>query len=195
MLDGSQPRWPVRFVHGEANNALHGTYSEQTGRVLFSAVAQATRLAGSMAADVLTHMSRLAVQISQGAKSDDDALHDARYAVSLVRTARSVAEPATPILTTQMHAVEARGLALLGDVRATTAAADSAISTIEEALGGYEPWRMRSRAFAQTDLAMTYLAQGEIAGTRIAAEEALRIADTGCLATDSGSNSGPSPAT
>jgi tetratricopeptide (TPR) repeat protein len=237
----------VRFVHGEANSALHGSYTEQTGRELFSAVAQATRLAGSMAAEVgrhalaqryyiqavnlalhvddrlyaaevLTHMSRLAVQISQGAEIGQDALHHARYAVALVRTARSVAGSATPILTTQMHAVEARGLALLGDVRETTAAVDSAMrsfdgirpatepswlnyytqtelygelgqglrdigcgnraaATIEQALGGYEPWRMRSRAFAQTDLAMTYLSQGEIAGARIAAEKALRIAE------------------
>ncbi|GDY32626.1 hypothetical protein [Gandjariella thermophila] len=48
---------------------------------------------------------------------------------------------------------------------------------IEKALAEYEPWRMRSRAFAQTDLAMTYISQGEIEGARIATEEALRVAE------------------
>jgi hypothetical protein len=237
----------VRFVHGEANNARHSTYTEQTGRALFAAVAQATRLAGSMAAEVdrhalaqrcyiqavnlamhagdrlytaevLAHMSRLAVRISQGAPTGYDVFHNARSAVALVRTARSVAGSATPLLSTQLHAVEARGLALLGDAREITAAADAAmrsfdsarpghepawlsyytqtepfgeigqglrdvgcvnraVALIEKVLDGYAPWRMRSRAFAWTDLAMTYLWQKEVEGAQMAADKALQVAE------------------
>ncbi|MGH3994895.1 MAG: hypothetical protein ACRDSN_20835, partial [Pseudonocardiaceae bacterium] len=42
----------VRFLHGEADRALHASYNEPTGQALFSAVAQATKLAGSMATEV-----------------------------------------------------------------------------------------------------------------------------------------------
>ncbi|WP_285506776.1 hypothetical protein [Actinokineospora sp. NBRC 105648] len=237
----------VRFVHGEATRALHGDYTQDTGRALFSAVAQATRLAGSMAAEVgrhalaqryyvqafnlamhaddrryaaevLTHASRLAVQNSQAAMDERDAHHNARHAVGLVRAAREVGAGATPVLTTQLHAVEARGLALLGDRAATTAAVDAAlrafdrtdparepawlgyysrtelygelgqglrdvgcpnraVGMIEQALAGTDPWRTRSRAFAQTDLAMAYLAQGELEAAVSAAGTAVDIAE------------------
>ncbi|MGH3930828.1 MAG: hypothetical protein ACRDTF_12710, partial [Pseudonocardiaceae bacterium] len=42
----------VVLVHREANQLLLGSYSEKTGKALLSGVAQATRLAGFMAADV-----------------------------------------------------------------------------------------------------------------------------------------------
>jgi len=45
----------VQSLHREANTVVHGTYSEKTGKALLGAVAQASRLAGSMAADVGRH--------------------------------------------------------------------------------------------------------------------------------------------
>jgi hypothetical protein len=41
----------VVLLHREANQLLHGSYSEKTGKALLSGVAQATRLAGYMSAD------------------------------------------------------------------------------------------------------------------------------------------------
>ncbi|HWR48184.1 MAG TPA: hypothetical protein VN327_11325 [Pseudonocardiaceae bacterium] len=41
----------VQLLHHEANELLHGSYSEQTGKALLTAVARATRAAGFDAAD------------------------------------------------------------------------------------------------------------------------------------------------
>ncbi|GDY32627.1 hypothetical protein GTS_42600 [Gandjariella thermophila] len=56
-----------------------------------------------------------------------------------MRTARSVTGSATPTLATQLHAVEARGLALLGDVGETTAAVDAAMRSFDAARPDREP--------------------------------------------------------
>jgi hypothetical protein len=45
----------VQLLHREANTVMHGSYSEKTGKALLGAVAQASWLAGSMAADVGRH--------------------------------------------------------------------------------------------------------------------------------------------
>ncbi len=45
----------VSLLHQEANQLLHGTYSDKTGKALLAAVAQATKLAGYTAADVGRH--------------------------------------------------------------------------------------------------------------------------------------------
>jgi len=45
----------VQLLHHDANELLHGTYSEKTGKAMLSAVAQATRATGFMAADVGRH--------------------------------------------------------------------------------------------------------------------------------------------
>ena len=42
----------VSLLHREANQLLHGTYSDKTGKALLTAVAQATKLAAYTAADV-----------------------------------------------------------------------------------------------------------------------------------------------
>jgi hypothetical protein len=68
-------------------------------------------------------MSRLTVQIGHGAITEHDRLRNARQAVALARAGRSVADGrATPILSALLHAVEARGHALLGDASATRTA-------------------------------------------------------------------------
>lgn len=142
----------VQLLHRGGNTVLHGTYSEKTGKALLSAVAQACWLAGSMAADVgrhslaqryyvqalnlamgagdrlyavnvLSHMSRLTVQLGHGAVSEDGRLGNARQAIALARAGRSVANGmATPVLSALLHAVEARGHALLGDANSTNTA-------------------------------------------------------------------------
>jgi transcriptional regulator with XRE-family HTH domain len=45
----------VQLLHQAATTLLHGSYSDSTGRALLTAVAQAARLAASMAADVSRH--------------------------------------------------------------------------------------------------------------------------------------------
>ncbi|MGH3789123.1 MAG: hypothetical protein ACRDRG_21795 [Pseudonocardiaceae bacterium] len=45
----------VQLLHREANQLLHGGYSEKTGKALLSAVATATKTAGWMSGDVGRH--------------------------------------------------------------------------------------------------------------------------------------------
>lgn len=215
----------VQLLNREANTILHGTYSEATGRALLSTVSQASWLAGSMAADVgrhslaqryyiqtlnlamaaqnrpyaanvLSHMSRMTVQIGYGADSEDDRLRNSRQAIALARAGRQVADRhTTPALSALLSAVEARAHALVGDTTETRRAVreaeeayqrsrageepewlsfytpaelaadlgrclrdtgDPAAGTklIDQALQQYEPWRVRSRCFVLTDLAV-----------------------------------------
>lgn len=238
----------VQLLHREANTVMHGSYSEKTGKALLGAVAQASWLAGSMAADVgrhslaqryyiqtlnlamsagdrlyaanvLSHMSRLTVQIGHGAISEHDRLRHARQAVALARAAHNVAQgTATPVLSALLHAVEARGHALLGDATATRScvldaerhydrargddeptwlgfysaaelAADlgrclrdvgepaQATRLISQAMEGYEPWRIRSRCFVQTDLATAHLVGGDYEHAAALGRDAVRTAD------------------
>lgn len=139
----------VQLLHREASTVMHGSYSEKTGKALLGAVAQASWLAGSMAADVgrhslaqryyiqtlnlamsagdrlyaanvLSHMSRMTVQIGHGAITDHDRLRHARQAIALARAGHSVTGgTATPVLSALLHAVEARGHALLSDGNTT----------------------------------------------------------------------------
>jgi predicted alpha/beta-fold hydrolase len=132
-----------QLLHREASTVIHGTYSEKTGKALLGAVAQASWLAGSMSADVgrhslaqryyiqtlnlamsasdrlyaanvLSHMSRLTVQIGHGAITDHDRRRHARQAIALARAGHSVAGgKASPVLSALLHAVEARGHALV----------------------------------------------------------------------------------
>lgn len=107
----------VQMLHREANTVMHGTYSEKTGKALLGAVTQASWLAASMAADigrhslaqryyiqtlnlamsagdrlyaanVLSHMSRLTVQLGHGAVTEHDRLGHARQAIALARAER-----------------------------------------------------------------------------------------------------------
>jgi hypothetical protein len=218
----------VQVLHREASTVMHGTYPEKTGKALLSAVAQASRLAGSMAADVGSHslaqryhiqtlnlamstgdrlfaaimlsdMSRLTLHIGQSAATEHDRLRHARQAIALAMAGHRVAGgKATPILSAQLQAVEARGHAPLGDDNTARAvvldaerhydreqgdteatwlgfyteaelAADlgrclrdvggpeQGTRLITQAIHSYEPWRVRSRCFVQTDLATAYL--------------------------------------
>ena len=218
----------MSLLHREANQLLHGTYSDKTGKALLTAVAQAAKLAGFTAADVgraalaqryfiqaldlaivagdrlyaaavLSEMSRMTLQIGSNTLTEHDRLRNGRQAVALARVGLAVTQgSATPALAAELHALEARGLALVGDARAahravleaqrcyesmrlgvepqwlalyTEAAfagdlgkclrdlgeAGHAITQSATAVRDYEPWRVRARCFAQTDLAGAHL--------------------------------------
>lgn len=230
----------VQLLHHETTRLLHGNYSDTTGRALLTAVAQAARLAGSMAADVgryalaqryysqalnlattadnrlfaaimLSDMSRLTIQNATGT-------HCARQAVALARAGTMVAGKATPTLAAQLSAIEARGHALCQDAgnsrtavmeaerhyeraradgeppwlsfyteaelaadlgRALRDSGESAPATqlLTRTLDSYEPWRVRSRCFVQTDLSVAYLIDGHHEHAAALAREALSTAN------------------
>lgn len=237
----------VQLLNNESNTVVHGTYSEKTGRALLAAVAQACWLAGSMAADVgrhslaqryyiqtlnlsmsagdrlyaanvLSHMSRMTVQIGNGAATDDDRARNARQAIALARAGQGVAQgKATPALNALLHAVEARGHALLGDSQASrknvleaerqyerseaaaepswlsfytsaelaadlgrclrdTGDPERGTALITRALDEYEPWRVRSRCFVQTDLATAHIVRGDHEHAASLGRDAVRTA-------------------
>ncbi|MGH3882090.1 MAG: helix-turn-helix domain-containing protein [Pseudonocardiaceae bacterium] len=214
----------VQLLHHAVTTLLRGSYSDSTGRALLTAVAQAARLAASMAADVgrhalaqryyiqalnlamnagnrlfaanmLSDMSRLTIQNATGQRC-------AHQAIALARAGTTVAGKATPTLAAQLSAMEARGQALCQDSNASRTtvleaerhyerfrpdgeptwlsfyteaelAADlgralrdsgeprRAAELMTRTLDSYEPWRLRSRCFVQTDLAAAYLVEGD----------------------------------
>ncbi len=237
----------VSLLHREANQLLHGTYSDKTGKALLTAVAQATKLAGFTAADVgraalaqryfiqgldlamaagdrlyaaavLSEMSRMTLQIGSNALTEHDRLRNGRQAVALARAGLAVTQgTATPALAAELHALEARGLALVGDAREahravlaaqrsyeslrpdgepqwlglyTEAAfaadlgkclrdlgeAEQAIKLSAVAVRDYEPWRVRARCFAQTDLAGAHLVGRDFEQAAALGRDALRTA-------------------
>ncbi|MGH3875396.1 MAG: hypothetical protein ACRDSR_28535, partial [Pseudonocardiaceae bacterium] len=157
----------VSLLNRAANQLLHGSYSEQTGKALLTAVAQATSFAGFTAVDVgrhslaqryyiqavdlalsagdrlyaagvLSEMGRLTLQIGQSARTDRDRL--GRQAVALARAGLVVTQgTVTPLMAADLHTVQARGLALLGDIRAARHAVREAERSYESIRPGAEP--------------------------------------------------------
>jgi hypothetical protein len=238
----------VSLLHREANQLLHGTYSEKTGKALLTAVAQVTKLAGFTAADVgrpalaqryffiqgldlamaagnrlyaaavLSEMSAMTVQIGQNALTEHDRLRNGRQAVALARAGLAVTQgTATPGQVAELYALEARGLALSGDARAARRAVleaqrsyesmhpegeppwlgfyteaafaadlarclsdigepEQAIKLSATVLRDYEPWRVRARCFAQTDLACTHLVGRDFEQAAALGRDAVRTA-------------------
>ncbi|MGC0311633.1 regulator [Kitasatospora acidiphila] len=131
----------VRYLESEAEPMLRGRYGEQIGRALFGAVADLTRLAGWTSFDIAAHglAQRYFVQalrLSQAAGDrvlggyvlitmSQQAVHlgHGREAVQLARVAQQgVGSTAPAAVQALMHAAEARGHGILGDVRSCTAA-------------------------------------------------------------------------
>ncbi|MGW6918656.1 regulator [Kitasatospora sp. NPDC054939] len=131
----------VRYLESEAEPMLRGRYGEQIGRALFGAVADLTRLAGWTSFDIGAHglAQRYFVQalrLSQAAGDralggyvlvtmSHQAVHlgHGREAVQLARVAQQGVGTAVPAaVQSLLHAAEARGHGLLGDVRACTTA-------------------------------------------------------------------------
>ncbi|RBM19844.1 regulator [Streptomyces sp. PT12] len=161
----------VRYMEHELEPMLRGSYGEQTGRRLFSAAADLTRLAGWTAYDIAAHglAQRYFVQALRLAQAAGDRsygsyvlvsmsrqavyLGHGREAVQLARVAQQgMASSVPPVVQALLHAVEARGHGLLGEVRACTAALARAERALESARPGEEapPW---ARLFDEAQLA------------------------------------------
>jgi tetratricopeptide (TPR) repeat protein len=123
----------VQFLTNEGTSLLNGQYNDETGRSLFSAVAEATLLSAWMSYDAGLHgiAQRYFLQALRLAQSGDDRrlagsimaamshqatfLGDFQEATNLARTARAgTGSEATATLTALFHAQEARALARLG---------------------------------------------------------------------------------
>lgn len=144
----------VRYLEHEAEPLLRGTYGETTGRRLFSAAADLTRLAGWTSYDIAAHglAQRYFVQALRLAQAAGDRpygsyvlvtmsrqavyLGHGREAVQLARVAQQgVGSGPPPVVQAILHSAEARGHAVLGEVRAATAS----LVRAERALGAARP--------------------------------------------------------
>ncbi|MFJ4638779.1 regulator [Streptomyces hygroscopicus] len=147
----------VRYLEHEGEPMLRGTYNEATGRRLFGAIADLTRLAGWTSYDIAAHglAQRYFVQALRLAQAAGDRpygsyvlvtmsrqavyLGHGREAVQLARVAQQgVGGGAPPVLQALLHAVEARGHGVLGEVRACTASLARAERALESARPGDE---------------------------------------------------------
>ena len=161
----------VRYLEHECEPMLRGTYGEQTGRKLFGAAADLTRLAGWTSFDIAAHglAQRYFVQALRLAQAAADRAYGSyvlvtmsrqavylghgREAVQLARVAQQgVGTGAPPVVQAMLHAAEARGHAVLGEVRACTAALVRAERTLEAARAGDEAPQW-ARCFDQAQLA------------------------------------------
>lgn len=161
----------VRYLEHEAEPMLRGAYGEQTGRRLFAAAADLTRLAGWTSYDIAAHglAQRYFVQALRLAQAAGDRMYGSyvlvtmsrqavylghgREAVQLARVAQQgVGSSAPPVVQALLHSVEARGHGVLGEVRACTAALVRAERALEAAQPGDEVpyW---ARFFDQAQLA------------------------------------------
>ncbi|MFC5804578.1 regulator [Streptomyces formicae] len=147
----------VRYLEHEAEPMLRGTYGETTGRRLFAATADLTRLAGWTSYDIAAHglAQRYFVQALRLAQAAGDRAYGAyvlvtmarqavylghgREAVQLARVAQQgVGTSAPPVVQALLHAVESRGHGVLGEVRACTASLVRAERALGEARPGDE---------------------------------------------------------
>ncbi|MEU8761793.1 regulator [Streptomyces sp. NPDC048659] len=147
----------VRYLEHEAEPMLRGSYGEHTGRRLFGAAADLTRLAGWTSYDIAAHglAQRYFVQALRLAQAAGDRAygsyvlitmsHQAVYlghgreAVQLARVAQQgVGSAAPPVVQALLYAVEARGHGVLGDARACGASLARAERALEAARPGDE---------------------------------------------------------
>ncbi|MEV5428965.1 regulator [Streptomyces sp. NPDC052701] len=161
----------VRYLEHECEPMLRGTYGEQTGRRLFAAAADLTRLAGWTSYDIAAHglAQRYFVQALRLAQAAGDRAYGAyvlvtmsrqavylghgREAVQLARVAQQGAGTSVPpAVQALLHAAEARGHAVLGEVRACTSALVRAERALEAVRPGDEipHW---ARSFDEAQLA------------------------------------------
>ncbi|MCC2277135.1 regulator [Streptomyces sp. ET3-23] len=147
----------VRYLEHEAEPMLRGTYGETTGRRLFAAAADLTRLAGWTSYDIAAHglAQRYYVQALRLAQAAGDRAYGSyvlvtmsrqavylghgREAVQLARVAQQGVGSSVPaVVQALLHAVEARGHAVLGEVRACSASLARAERALEGARTGDE---------------------------------------------------------
>ncbi|UNZ19665.1 regulator [Streptomyces sp. 891-h] len=142
----------VRYLEHEAEPMLRGVYGEQLGRRLFAAAADLTRLAGWTSYDIAAHglAQRYFVQALRLTQAAGDRAFGAyvlvtmsrqavylghgREAVQLARVAQQgVGTSVPPVIQALLHAAEARGHGVLGEVRACTASLARAERALEAA--------------------------------------------------------------
>ncbi|MEU5343821.1 regulator [Streptomyces sp. NPDC020766] len=147
----------VRYLEHELEPMLRGTYGEQTGRRLFAAASDLTRLAGWTSYDIAAHglAQRYFVQALRLSQAAGDRAYGSyvlvtmsrqavylghgREAVQLARVAQQgVGSSAPPVVQALLYAVEARGHGVLGEVRAATASLVRAERALETARPGDE---------------------------------------------------------
>ncbi|MGW3268603.1 regulator [Streptomyces sp. NPDC001056] len=147
----------VRYLEHECEPMLRGSYDEQTGRRLFSAAADLTRLAGWTSYDIAAHglAQRYFVQALRLAQAAGDRpygsfvlitmsrqavyLGHGREAVQLARVAQQgIGTGGPPAVQSLLNAAEARAHAVLGEARACTAALVRAERALEAARPGDE---------------------------------------------------------
>ena len=146
----------VHYLQREVTGLLRGRYTDDVGRELFAAVAEASLLAAWASYDCGLHglAQRYFVQALRLAQTASDRRlacsvlsamsHQATFlghlteAASLARAARTgLRDQATPALTSQFLAMEARALARAGDTRGCHAA----ITAAERSFRSFEPGR------------------------------------------------------
>ncbi|MFH8475080.1 regulator [Streptomyces sp. NPDC018000] len=147
----------VRYLEHETEPMLRGSYGEATGRRLFSAAADLTRLAGWTAYDIAAHglAQRYFVQALRLAQAAGDRAYGSyvlitmsrqavylghgREAVQLARVAQQgIGSSAPLVVQALLHAVEARGHGALGEARPCTASLARAERALETARSGDE---------------------------------------------------------
>ncbi|MDO0928023.1 regulator [Streptomyces sp. TG1A-8] len=146
----------VRYLEHECEPMLRGSYDEQTGRRLFAAAADLTRLAGWTSYDIAAHglAQRYFVQALRLAQAAGDRVYGAfvlvtmsrqavylghgREAVQLARVAQQGVGGVPPVVQALLHSAEARAHGVLGEVRACTGALVRAERALEAARPGDE---------------------------------------------------------
>ncbi|QKW06088.1 regulator [Streptomyces sp. NA04227] len=147
----------VRYLEHEAEPMLRGNYGEQTGRRLFGAVADLTRLAGWTSYDIAAHglAQRYFVQSLRLAQAAGDRAYGAyilvtmsrqavylghgREAVQLARVAQQgMGASVPPLVQALLHAAEARAHGVLGESRLSAASLVRAEHALQSAKPGDE---------------------------------------------------------
>ncbi|MFE9855856.1 regulator [Streptomyces sp. NPDC005780] len=147
----------VRYLEHETEPMLRGTYGEATGRRLFAAAADLTRLAGWTSYDIGAHglAQRYFVQALRLAQAAGDRAYGSfvlitmsrqavylghgREAVQLARVAQQgVGSSAPHAVLALLHAVEARGHGVLGEAKACAASLTRAERALEASRPGDE---------------------------------------------------------
>lgn len=149
----------IQYLSTDANRLLNGRHSENLGREMFSATAEATLLAAWMSYDSYPGSSlaqRYFIQALALAQAGDDKLlgasildamsHQATYigrfreAANLARAAMTgIREIATPTLNAHFHTMEARALARLGDAKGCDSALAEAVREFERRVPENDP--------------------------------------------------------
>ncbi|MCC3654496.1 regulator [Streptomyces sp. S07_1.15] len=191
----------VRYLEHEAEPMLRGSYGESTGRQLFGAVADLTRLAGWTSYDIAAHglAQRYFVQALRLSQAADDRVYGSyvlvtmsrqavylghgREAAQLARVAQQGAGcGAPPVVQSLLHAAEARAHGLLGDTRACTGALTRAERALESARPGDEVpyWaRFFDEAQLADEFGHCHRDLGQYRAAAQHAERSLQLRDSG----------------